>query len=266
MRRLFHPDSGRSLVVALDHGFFGVPSDLPAIESLAPVLARVVETQPDGVLLAAGQVRLLAATPGRPPAVTIRGDITNLYHSPPQPEADLRPNAGLEAVRADASALLVNLLDADDDPRVRESCMRNLFAARAACDRFGLNLMVEPIPFVRTDGRYHDVADPGRLVPLVRQAVEAGADIIKAGILADEAEMRRAVKVCDGVPYLARGGSKADDRAVLELTRHLLDCGARGVVYGRNIHQHAQPTAMVAALKAIVHDDASAEDAAKLLG
>ena len=39
--------------------------------------------------------------------------------------------------------------------------------------------MVEPIPFERRDGRYHDVADEERLVPLVRQAVEAGADIIK---------------------------------------------------------------------------------------
>ena len=54
--------------------------------------------------------------------------------------------------------------------------------------------MVEPIPFERRDGRYYDVADEERLVPLVRQAVEAGAQVIKAGILPDERAMRRAIR------------------------------------------------------------------------
>ena len=53
------------------------------------------------------------------------------------------------------------------------------------------------------------------------------------------------------MPYLARGGCKGDDREVLALTRHLLDCGAAGVVFGRNIFQHQRPTAMAAALKAL---------------
>ena len=91
----------------------------------------------------------------------------------------------MRAVRLDAAALLINLLDADDDPTVRQACLRNVFAAKAQCEHFGLPLMVEPIPFERRDGLYYDVADEERLVPLVRQAVEAGADIIKAGILAD---------------------------------------------------------------------------------
>jgi len=68
------------------------------------------------------------------------------------------------------------------------------------------------------------------------------------------------------VPYLARGGGKIDDREVLAATRHLLDCGAAGIVFGRNIFQHDDPAAMAAALRAIVHDDASVEKAAVVLG
>jgi class I fructose-bisphosphate aldolase len=266
LRRLLQPKSGRSFVVALDHGFFAVPADLPAIEDLAGVLDAVTAVGPDGVLMSAGQARLLAGIEGRPlPALTVRGDVTNLYLSPERAESNLVDDSALRAVRLDAAALLINLLDADDDPSVRQACLRNVFAAKAQCEHFGLPLMVEPIPFERRDGHYHDVADEERLVPLVRQAVEAGADIVKAGILSTEGAMRRAIRVCGDVPYLARGGSKGDDREVLTLTRHLLDCGAAGVVFGRNIFQHDRPVAMASALKALIHDDASVDSAAAAL-
>ena len=103
-------------------------------------------------------------------------------------------------------------------------------------------------------------------MPLVRQAVEAGAEVIKAGILPTTEGCERAIRVGGGVPYLARGGGKVDDRDVLAATRHLLDCGAAGIVFGRNIFQHDDPAAMAAALRALVHDDASIEQAAAELG
>ena len=65
LRRLLQPKSGRSFVVALDHAFFAVPADLPAIEDLAAVLDAVTAVGPDGVLMSAGQARLLADVEGR---------------------------------------------------------------------------------------------------------------------------------------------------------------------------------------------------------
>lgn len=265
LRRLLPAASGRGLVVALDHGFFAVPDDLPAIEDLASVLDTVVACRPDGLLMAAGQVRLLDQIDRPRPALVVRGDVTNLYLSPGRAESVLVGDVVERALRADAAALLLNLLDADDDPAVRIDCLRHIVTVKAQCERVGLPLMVEPIPFERRDGRYRDLADAERLVPLVRQAVEAGADVIKAGILADDAAMRRAIRVAGGVPYLARGGSKADDREVLAGTRLLMDCGAAGIVFGRNIFQHERPSAMAAALRAIIHDDAAADAAASEL-
>ena len=65
-----------------------MPADLPAIEDLAAVLDAVTAVGPDGVLMSAGQARLLAAVEGRPlPALTVRGDVTNLYRSPNAPRA-----------------------------------------------------------------------------------------------------------------------------------------------------------------------------------
>ena len=58
------------------------------------------------------------------PALTVRGDVTNLYLSPDRAESDIVDDAALRAVRLDAVALLINLLDADDDP----SCARRACA------------------------------------------------------------------------------------------------------------------------------------------
>ena len=269
LRRLVPPSplpgsTGRGFLVALDHGLFAVPDDLPPIEDLAAVLATVGAVEPDGVLMSAGQAGLLAELPGRLPALTVRADVTNLYLSPPQARSVLFDDVVERAVRADAAAVLVNLLDADDDPGVRIDCLANIAALKSRCDQCGMPLMVEPIPFERRDGRYVDVADEARLVPLVRQAVEAGADVIKAGMLAADGSMRRAIRVAGGRPYLARGGSKGDDHDVLAATRRLMDCGGAGIVFGRNIFQHANPKGMAAALKAIIHDDASVDAAAGL--
>lgn len=265
MRRLFDTQSHRAVVVALDHGQFGVAADLAGIESLDSVLTRICAVGPDGVLMGSGQAQKLAAVAGPVPSLVMRADVTNLYHGVQGAVDDVVDDAVERAVRHDAASVLLNLLDADDDPNVRAQCIRNIFRVKSACERYGMPLMVEPIPFVRTPDGYQDVADPARLVPLVRQAVEVGADIIKAGVLAEVDDMRRAIEVAGGRPYLARGGSKISDIEALHLTRHVLDCGASGIVFGRNIFHHEVPAAMTAAVRALVHEDASVEEATAAL-
>jgi fructose-bisphosphate aldolase, class I len=65
------------------------------------------------------------------------------------------------------------------------------------------------------------------------------------------------------VPVLVRGGGKANDLEVLRRSEQLIAQGAAGLVYGRNIIQHSNPSGMTKALMAIVHKNAKAEEAAK---
>ena len=53
-----------------------------------------------------------------------------------------------------------------------------------------------------------------------------------------------------------RGGGKEDLRAVFDKSAALMRQGAMGMVYGRNIYQHANPSAVVRGLMAIIHEDA----------
>jgi DhnA family fructose-bisphosphate aldolase class Ia len=108
--------------------------------------------------------------------------------------------------------------------------------------------------------------DPGKIVPLVRQAVELGADIIKADPTADPADYHRVIETAGGVPVLVRGGGRAGELEILRRTEALLLQGASGIVYGRNIIQHPNPAGITRALMAVVHDGVPAERAAAMVG
>ena len=74
------------------------------------------------------------------------------------------------------------------------------------------------------------------------------------------------IQVASGVPVLVRGGGRVEDHELLVRTREILDQGAAGIVYGRNVIQHDDPRGMTQALMALVHDDASPEEALQRIG
>jgi DhnA family fructose-bisphosphate aldolase class Ia len=65
---------------------------------------------------------------------------------------------------------------------------------------------------------------------------------------------------------LVRGGGRVGDEEILRRTHAVLEHGAAGIVYGRNVIQHRDPAAMVRALMAVVHDGATPEQALDTLG
>ena len=107
--------------------------------------------------------------------------------------------------------------------------------------------------------------DPQKIIPLVRQAVELGADIIKADPTDDVSIYHKVIEIAGGIPVLVRGGGRATEQDILERTAALIAQGASGIVYGRNIIQHPRPAAITRALMGIVHEAMSAKDALKLL-
>ena len=103
--------------------------------------------------------------------------------------------------------------------------------------------------------------DLKKILGLVRQAVEMGADIIKADPTTHTADYHQVIATAAGVPVLVRGGGKVSDREILVRTEELLAQGAAGIVYGRNIIQHPKPGAITRALMSLLHDDLTADAA-----
>jgi len=269
LNRLFGPD-GNCFDVAIDHGFFNEASFLGGIEDMPKVVATVAQANPDAIQLSPGTARHLQDLPGREkPALVLRTDVANVYGKElPRALFSQLIDAPLEqAIRADAACVVANLFLIPNQPEVYHQCVRNITALKTECERYGMPLMVEPLVMQpnSTAGGYMVDGDIGKIIPLVRQAVELGADVIKADPTDDLGQYHRVVEVAGGVPVLVRGGGRVSDQEICERTYAVMQQGARGIVYGRNVIQHTSPERMTRALMAIVHRRATPEQALQIV-
>jgi class I fructose-bisphosphate aldolase len=263
MTRLF--DHGRCLDIAVDHGFFGEGSFLSGIEDMRQAVDVLVAAAPDAIQLTAGQARLLQGVPDRTrPALALRTDVANIYGKvlPDRMFSIMIENAGLTAVRLDAACVVVNLFDLPERPEVKEACIHNIMRLKADAEHYGIPLMIEPLVMKdATTGGYTSDGALEKILPLVRQAVELGADVIKADPTDNPTDYHEVIRVAGDVPVLVRGGGRVGDEELLRRTAEVLNQGAAGIVYGRNIIQHQKPAAMTHALMSMLHQKATVEQA-----
>lgn len=260
MNRLFR--NGGCLDVAVDHGVCNEPSFLNGLEDMPHVVEMLVGARPDAIQMTFGQADLLQSRPEHDkPALVMRLDMGNPYnatrHRVMWAELQNAADPVIAAVEMDAACVVVNLFMLPDEPELFRQCVQNIARVRADCSRYGMPLMIEPLVMLPNDvrGGYQVDGDAEKIVTLTRLATEMGADIIKADPTTDPEDFHRVVEAAR-VPVLARGGGKEDLRVVLEKSAALVAQGAKGLVYGRNIYQHANPKAVVAALMAIIHQGA----------
>lgn len=270
LNRLFNPQTGRCFDVAIDHGFFNEASFLAGIENLPKAVATLVAAAPDAIQLTLGQAPHLQGLPVRPkPALVLRTDVANVYGNqlPRTLFSRIIADPVVQALRLDAACVVVNLFRIPDQSEVADQCIQNILTLKPLCDHYGMPLMIEPLVFQSNAkaGGYMVDGDPHKIIPLVRQAVELGADIIKADPTDDVSIYHKVVETAGGIPVLVRGGGRVSDEVILQRTADLIAQGARGIVYGRNIIQHPNPAAMTRALMAVLHENATPAQAAKLL-
>jgi len=257
---------GKCFDVAIDHGFFNERSFLGGIEDIRKAIATIVEAAPDAIQLPPGTAPILQSIPGKhKPSLVLRTDVANVYGKelPSTLFSRMIEDAVDQAIRLDAACVVVNLLLLPGQPELHRDCVENVCRLKAQCDRAAMPLMVEPLVMQSNEvaGGYMVDGDIDKILPLVRQAVELGADVIKADPTDDVQQYHRVIEVASGIPVLVRGGGRAPDEEILRRTEALMTQGAMGIVYGRNVIQHENPAGMTRALMAIVHDGLSAEAA-----
>ncbi|WAH37969.1 class I fructose-bisphosphate aldolase [Alicyclobacillus dauci] len=267
---MFNVD-GKCFDVAIDHGFFNEWSFLSGIENMKSAVEAIVSASPDAVQLSPGQAHFLQDIPGKyKPSLVLRTDVANVYwdHLPRYLFSDLIDNAVEKAVSLDAVCVVVNLLLLPNQPELYHQTVENVMTLRASCDKYGMPLMVEPLVMQANEirGGYMVDGDLKKIVPLVRQAAELGANVIKADPCDNVEEFHRVIEAASGVPVLTRGGGRASDEEILSRTYSLMQQGASGIVYGRNVVQHEKPKAITEALMAIVHNGATVSEAMSILG
>jgi class I fructose-bisphosphate aldolase len=270
LNRLFNSKSGKCFDVAIDHGFFGEYGFLQGIENMQSAVETVVKAAPDAVQLTIGQAKYLQQVKGKEkPAFVLRTDVANVYGKELSTASfsQMIDQPVLQAVQLDAACICINLFSIPGAPEVTSQCIANIIKIKTEADHYKMPLMIEPLVFKPNNGAggYMVDGDLKKIIPLVRQAVELGTDIIKADPCDDLDNYHKVVEIAGDIPVLVRGGGKASDEEIITRTKKMMQQGVSGIVYGRNIIQHNKPALITKALMQLVHNNISIAEALQIL-
>ncbi|MEO8169098.1 MAG: aldolase, partial [bacterium] len=223
--------------------------------------------EPDAIQMTPGITRAnLAKFHGRnKPGVVVRLDATNIWRKKPPPKEGYYTQVASvkDAVQLGADAVVTFLFAGYDTDAQEADNMQTLQRIGADAREFGIPFIVEPLAIAKGS---NVVRDFEIMKLIVRMASEIGADLIKADFPESKKQFEELMGIAS-VPIMVRGGPKMDsDKEMLQMVKDAIDCGAAGIVFGRNVWQHANPAKILRALREIVHHGSSVKKALTVLG
>jgi len=243
LSRIIRREDGRTVMLAVDHGYFQGPTT--GLVDAAGAIGALVD-HADTLMLTRGILRsCVDSVTATPIVLRVSGGNSVL-------QDDLSDETIItsveECIRLNAAGMAMSLFIGSDH---QHQTIKNLGKLVDEGERYGI-----PVLAVTAVGK-EMVRDARYLGLATRIAAEMGAHIVKT-YLCDDFE--RVVAGCP-VPLVVAGGKKLPERDALQLTFDSIAGGAAGVDMGRNIFQSDSPVGMIKAVRAIVHRNASVDDA-----
>ncbi|VVB89536.1 2-amino-3,7-dideoxy-D-threo-hept-6-ulosonate synthase [uncultured archaeon] len=241
--RIIKPKTGRCVMLAVDHGYFQGPTTGLAnlgntVEPLLPYA--------DALMITRGAVRnwidpaveipiILRVSGGQSILKELSNEIitTNVE----------------DAIRINASAITCSAYIGGEHEK---ETIGNLSKLVDEGEKYGI-----PVLAVTAVGK--EMARDARYLALAsRICVEIGAHMIKTYYTED---FKKVVEACGNIPVVIAGGKKLPEKEALQMSCDAVAEGAIGVDMGRNIFQSDCPVGMIRAVRAIVHDGKSVDEA-----
>jgi DhnA family fructose-bisphosphate aldolase class Ia len=262
LRRFF--SRGKAVIVPMDHPvYFGA---IPGLIRPEELVRDAAQTPADGLLLTLATLNRTAEYTGQL-ATIARLDGTHTRFGRRLVETD-RFSSVEHAVAAGADACVLNIYTGAENER---SLLGKLGKTAEECERWGLPLVGEMIPILGLAGHYGPAEKPDegllaeQTAVAARVGAEMGADLIKTNWTGSKESFRRVVEEAS-VPVLVAGGPSGKSvEALLQMVEDCLAAGAAGICMGRNVWQHTNRIALLRALCRMVHEGASAAQAAEEL-
>jgi len=246
MARILKPKTGRTVMLAVDHGYFLGPTsglEEPA-KTIVPLLPYA-----DSLMLTRGVLRG-SVPPGSDVPIVLRvsGGTSVL-------QEDLS-GEGLtvaieDAIRLNAAAITLSVFVGAEGER---TTLLNLARLVDEGQKYGI-----PVLAVTAVGK-NMTRDARYLGLACRICAELGAHMVKTYHCEGFEDVVRSTPV----PIVIAGGKKVAEREAITLAWNAVRSGARGVDMGRNIFQSDSPVGMIRAVRAVVHEGAGVDDAYKV--
>jgi len=246
LARIFNPESGRTVMLAVDHGYFqGPTTGLERIDiNILPLVPYA-----DTLMLTRGILRSIV-----PPSTTksivlrVSGGTSILKELSNEEIA-----VGIEeSIRLNVCAMAVQVFIGGE---YEKQSIINMTKMVDMGNRYG-------IPTLAVTAVGTDMARDARYFRLAtRICAELGAHYVKSYYIEDGFET---VTSSCPVPIVMAGGKKIPELDALKMAYNAIQQGASGVDMGRNIFQSDSPVAMLQAVRAVVHDNETPEKALDL--
>jgi putative autoinducer-2 (AI-2) aldolase len=246
LARIFNPATGKTVMLAVDHGYFQGPTT--GLERIDIAIVPLVPYA-DALMITRGALRT-SIPPEMSKPVVLRSSggqsiLKELSNELVAVDAD-------DAVRLNASAMAVQVYIGGDH---EHQSIGNLVKVVDAGAKTG-------IPTLAVTGVGKELVRDSKYLGLAtRICAEMGAHVVKTYFC--EKGFSRVAAACP-VPLVIAGGKKLPEPDALKMAYDAIDQGAAGVDMGRNIFQCEAPIAMIQAVRAVVHDQEKPDKAYEL--
>lgn len=243
LSRIIKPKDGRTVMLAVDHGYFmGPTTGLEKLDEMVNPLLPYADT----LMLTRGALRnYIDPTIDIPIVLRVSGGTSiigkELLHEGIVVSIE-------DAIRLNVAGIAFSIMVGADFER---DTLLGFTRFIDEAERYGI-----PVLAVTAVGK--EMAKDARYLSLAsRMAAELGAHIVKTYFCKD---FEKVVDSCP-VPIVIAGGKKQPEREALKMASDAIEAGAIGVDMGRNIFQSTNPVAMIKAVRAIVHENATPKEA-----
>ena len=252
LKRLLGP-SGRLLSITIDHPI--TRGLLPGLEDIRTTMRQVVAGGPDAITMHKGIAEKVFAPYAGQSAMIMKASAYSVqYHATyDAPVADVE-----EAVRLGADAISVGCIVGGPEQADQLTFLGKISKEASSA---GMPLVAHIYP---KGSLIKDPHAAKAVTYAARVGAELGVDIIKTLWTGSAESFREVVEGCPAIVALAGGEMGETLEDYLRMTRDALDVGLGGVTYGRFVWQHQHPSAVIKALRALIHDNASVANSLKV--
>jgi putative autoinducer-2 (AI-2) aldolase len=249
LARIIKPKTGKTVMLAVDHGYFLGP--LRCLEEPRRTIAPLLPFA-DALMLTRGVLRTCVdAGTDTPMVLRVSGGNSIIGKDLSDEEITV---AMEDAVRLNVSAVALSIYVGAEHEHQTLLALSRLVDEGSSCGMPVLAVTAVGKELEKRDARYLSLA--------CRIAAELGAHFVKTYYCDD---FEKVVRSCP-VPLVIAGGPKMEtEMDALKIAHEAVAAGATGVDMGRNIWQSPDPVGMIKAIRAIVHEKATAKEAAKFL-
>jgi len=246
LSRIINPKTGKCVMLAVDHGYFQGPTT--GLRDLGKTVNPLLPYA-DALMITRGALRnWIPPEMDKPIILRVSGGQSILKEL----SNEVITTSVKDAIRINASAITCSVYIGGE---YEKETIANLAELVNKGEKYGI-----PVLAVTAVGK--DMVRDSRYLGLAsRICVETGAHIIKTYYCENFKEV---VEACGNVPVVIAGGKKIEEKDALQMASNAIKDGAVGVDMGRNIFQSDNPIGMIKAVRTVVHEGESVDEAFKI--